>query len=58
MKKTYDLFVCLIFCYTPLTEAKALPRVDRTLVMQENDESGHALSVDQTFNPHFTQIPI
>jgi hypothetical protein len=55
MKTPFPLFVCLIFSFMPHTEGK--PLVRGTMVMQENDESGHALSIDHTFNPHFAPIP-
>lgn len=34
-------------------DAKPLSYVGGTMVMQENDETGHTLSVDYTFDPHF-----
>ena len=55
MKKT--LPVCLIFGFPPLTEGRPLSCAGDTMVTQENDESGHALSIDYTFNPYFAQIP-
>jgi hypothetical protein len=34
-------------------QAKPLSYVGGTMVMQENDETGHTLSIDYTFDPHF-----
>jgi DNA-binding transcriptional MerR regulator len=34
-------------------QAKPLSYVGGTMVMQENDETGHMLSVDYTFDPHY-----
>lgn len=34
-------------------QGKPLSYVGGTMVMQENDETGHALSIDYTFDPHF-----
>jgi len=33
--------------------AKPLSYVGGTMVMQENDETGHTVTIDYTFNPHF-----
>jgi hypothetical protein len=35
------------------SQAKPLSYVGGTMVMQENDETGHTLAVDYTFDPHF-----
>jgi hypothetical protein len=35
------------------TDAKPLSYVGGTMVMQENDETGHTLAIDYTFDPHF-----
>ena len=37
---------------TPV-HAKPLSYVGGTMVMQENDETGHTLAIDYTFDPHF-----
>jgi len=34
-------------------QGKPLSYVGGTMVMQENDETGHTLSIDYTFDPHF-----
>jgi hypothetical protein len=34
-------------------EAKPLSYVGGTMLMQENDETGHTVTVDYTFDPHF-----
>ena len=57
MKKPYSLTVCLILSFAPFTERKPLSYIGGTTVIPENDESGHALSPDYTFNPHFAPIP-
>jgi hypothetical protein len=54
MKKHYPLLICLIFSLAPLTKAKPLSFVGGTMVMQENDETGHTLTIDYTFDPHFS----
>lgn len=36
---------------TPASDAKPLSYVGGTMVMQENDETGHTLSLDYTFTP-------
>lgn len=33
--------------------AKPISYVDGVMVMQENDETGHTVSMDYTFNPHY-----
>jgi hypothetical protein len=48
------LFLISLIIILPLqTEAKPLSYVDGTMAMQENDETGHTLSLDYTFDPHF-----
>jgi DNA-binding transcriptional MerR regulator len=37
----------------PLAEAKPLSYVGGTMIMQENDETGHTLSVDYTLDPNY-----
>jgi hypothetical protein len=41
------------WCVAVQTQAKPISYVGGTMVMQENDETGHTLTVDYTFNPHF-----
>jgi hypothetical protein len=54
MKKPYPLIVVyLILSFAPLAMAKPLSYVGGTMVMQENDETGHTFNVDYTFDPHF-----
>ena len=50
--KTTILLLVTILALLPLhTEAKPLSYVGGTMVMQENDETGHTLSMDYTFTP-------
>jgi hypothetical protein len=45
---------CAAMCAAAFTaEAKPLSYVGGTMAMQENDETGHTLSLDYTFDPHF-----
>ncbi len=37
----------------PSAQAKPLSYVGGTMVMQENDETGHTLSIDYTLDPHY-----
>jgi hypothetical protein len=37
----------------PPAQSKPLSYVGGTMAMQENDETGHSLSIDYTFDPHF-----
>lgn len=37
----------------PKAEAKPLSYVGGTMVMQENDETGHSIALDYTFDPHY-----
>ncbi len=53
MKTTYLLYISLTSSFVALAQAKPLSYVGGTMVMQENDETGHTLSVDYTFDPHF-----
>jgi hypothetical protein len=48
----YLLLVSIISVALPV-QGKPLSYVGGTMVMQENDETGYALSVDYTFHPHF-----
>ena len=50
----YLVSVSLALCSGAFsTQAKPLSYVGGTMVMQENDETGHTLSIDYTFDPHF-----
>src|SRR4051812_34781219 len=53
IKSPIFLSLGLITILFPPAEAKPLSYVGGTMVMQENDETGHSLSVDYTFDPHF-----
>jgi len=53
MKKPYLLLFYLVLSFAPLIKAKPLSYVGGTMVMQENDETGHTLAIDYTFDPHF-----
>jgi len=49
--KTILLILITTFATAIGSEAKPLSYVDGTMVMQENDETGHTLSLDYTFTP-------
>ncbi|HKP01831.1 MAG TPA: hypothetical protein VJU77_00585 [Chthoniobacterales bacterium] len=52
--KTVTLLTILLTTFISRgAEAKPLSYVGGTMAMQENDETGHTLSVDYTFDPHF-----
>jgi hypothetical protein len=53
MKTIYLLLFFLTFSFASVATAKPLSYVGGTMVMQENDETGHTLSIDYTFDPHF-----
>ncbi|MFL6520172.1 MAG: hypothetical protein ACJ8NS_08125 [Chthoniobacterales bacterium] len=53
MKKPYLLLFFLTLSLASVVMAKPLSYVGGTMVMQENDETGHTLSIDYTFDPHF-----
>jgi hypothetical protein len=53
MNKLYLLLFFLTFSFASVVTAKPLSYVGGTMVMQENDETGHTLSIDYTFDPHF-----
>jgi hypothetical protein len=53
MTKPYLLLFFLTFAAASVAMAKPLSYVGGTMVMQENDETGHTLSIDYTFDPHF-----
>jgi hypothetical protein len=48
----YLLLTSMISIALP-AQGKPLSYVGGTMVMQENDETGHTLSIDYTFDPHF-----
>jgi len=52
MKPVY-LFTNFLLLTLAETQAKPLSYVGGTMVMQENDETGHTLTIDYTFDPHF-----
>ena len=51
--KTIPLILVTTFATALVSEAKPLSYVGGTMVMQENDETGHSISIDYTFNPRF-----
>ena len=51
--KTVYLFTTFLLLALAETQAKPLSYVGGTMVMQENDETGHTLTIDYTFDPHF-----
>jgi len=51
--KTVYLFITFLLPALAETQAKPLSYVGGTMVMQENDETGHTLTIDYTFDPHF-----
>lgn len=53
MKTITFLAILLTTFGSRYSDAKPLSYVGGTMVMQENDETGHTLSVDYTFDPHF-----
>src|SRR3979411_3112868 len=54
MKTFYQLPLYLLFIsFASPAQGKPLSYVGGTMVMQENDETGHTLNVDYTFDPHF-----
>jgi len=54
MKKVLVLLLCfLVLIAVETAETKPLSYVGGLMVMQENDETGHTLSIDYTFDPHF-----
>ena len=48
----YLLLTSVISLASP-AQAKPLSYVGGTMVMQENDETGHTVAIDYTFDPHF-----
>jgi len=48
----YLLLASIISLASP-AQGKPLSYVGGTMVMQENDETGHTLNLDYTFDPHF-----
>jgi hypothetical protein len=51
--KTIYLFTTFLLLALAETQTKPLSYVGGTMVMQENDETGHTLTIDYTFDPHF-----
>jgi hypothetical protein len=51
MKKIAILLSTLTIVFSLAAHAKPLSYVGGTMVMQENDETGHTLSLDYTFAP-------
>jgi hypothetical protein len=52
MKTTFFLSLTLTTFLTLHAEAKPLSYVGGTMVMQENDETGHTIALDYTFRPN------
>jgi hypothetical protein len=52
MKAIYLLTFLLLLALAEM-QAKPLSYVGGTMVMQENDETGHTATIDYTFDPHF-----
>ena len=50
MKTTYLLCISLTFSFVAVARAKPLSYVGGTMAMQENDETGHTISLDYTFH--------
>jgi hypothetical protein len=51
MKSRCLFYNLLVVSFAPLVQAKPLSYVGGLMVMQENDETGHTLSLDYTFTP-------
>ena len=49
----FYLLLASIINLPPPAQGKPLSYVGGTMVMLENDETGHTLSIDYTFDPHF-----
>ena len=49
----YYLLLASLACFASPAQGKPLSYVGGTMAMQENDETGHTLSIDYTFDPHF-----
>ena len=47
------LAAALILSVPSLAQAKPISYVGGTMVMQENDETGHTISLDYTFSPNY-----
>jgi len=52
-KLPFYLLLTSIISLASSAPGKPLSYVGGTMVMQENDETGHTLSIDYTFDPHF-----
>lgn len=53
MAKTGLLIAASLLLISPKAEAKPISYVGGTMAMQENDETGHTLSLDYTIDPQF-----
>jgi len=51
MKKA--IMAAALFAFAQTAEAKPISYVGGVMAMQENDETGHTLSLDYTFDPHY-----
>ena len=51
--KTFLTLLLTTLAAVVTSEGKPLSYVGGTMVMQENDETGHSISIDYTFNPRF-----
>ena len=51
MKTAYLSYISLTLSFVALAQAKPLSYVGGTMAMQENDETGHTISLDYTFTP-------
>lgn len=51
--QTFLNLAFITFASVLVTEGKPLSYLGGTMVMQENDETGHSISIDYTFNPRF-----
>ena len=52
-KFPFHLILAFLVSLAPSALGKPLSYVGGTMVMQENDETGHTLAIDYTFDPHF-----
>ena len=51
MKTAYLSYISLTLSFVAPAQAKPLSYVGGTMAMQENDETGHTISLDYTFTP-------
>src|SRR3954452_22180556 len=49
----FYLVLASVISLASLAQGKPLSYVGGTMVMQENDETGHTVTIDYTFDPHF-----